>query len=69
MRNGAVAIPNDGGPREDVLLYFGIIDILQARPRSSRLSLSFGDGASPTRASHHGLQEIEPFPELISSKA
>ena len=31
VRNAAVAVPDGGGQPEDVLLYFGIIDILQVR--------------------------------------
>lgn len=31
VRNSAMAVPDGGGQPEDVLLYFGIIDILQVR--------------------------------------
>jgi hypothetical protein len=32
VRNAAMAVPDGGGQPEDVLLYFGIIDILQVHP-------------------------------------
>jgi hypothetical protein len=32
VRNAALAVPDAGGQPEDVLLYFGIIDILQVHP-------------------------------------